>query len=176
VVDNICYIANIGDSRAVMISGGEAKRLTIDHTPDSPSERSRIEELGGKIKCQVTKNGKIISRINDALAVSRSLGDFQYSDVISSEPEIFEVDNLNEDNYLIMACDGLWDEVSDEEAIIICNQYLNGQDNLIEEAAQRLRDISWYRGSTDNISVMILRTLPEGLVIQKKSKNRCIVS
>jgi len=176
VVDNICYIANIGDSRAVMVSGGEAKRITFDHTPDCPSERSRIEENGGTVTSQVTKYGKIVSRINDVIAVSRSLGDFQFSDVISAEPEIFVLDDL-ENNYLILACDGLWDMISDEEAIIICNQYLNSEDNLIEEAAKRLRDISWYRGSTDNISVMIIRPLPDILnLVNNKRKNRCIVS
>jgi len=177
VVDNMCYIANIGDSRAVMKSGGVAKTITFDHTPDCPSERNRIEELGGKIKSYVTKNGKIVSRINDQIAVSRSLGDFQFSDFISAEPEIFEIDDLN-NNYLILGCDGLWEQVSDEEAIIICDQYLNNEENLVEEVAQRLRDIAWHRGSTDNISVMIIRSLPDILdhVYKKKSRSRCIIN
>lgn len=56
-----------------------------------------------------------------------------------------------------MACDGLWEVVSDQEAVDIVNEMVKKYD--VEKAASKLRDIAYSRGSTDNITVMVVRFL-----------------
>lgn len=61
--------ANAGDSRAVLSKKGKAKDLSIDHKPELPSEKRRIEKANGYIED---------NRVNGMLALSRSMGDFEY--------------------------------------------------------------------------------------------------
>ncbi len=51
ILDNMCYIANVGDSRAIMSCkmGNEINELTNDHKPNDPDEKKRITEAGGKV-------------------------------------------------------------------------------------------------------------------------------
>eukprot|EP01129_Flabellula_baltica_P015588 TRINITY_DN799_c0_g2_i2.p1 TRINITY_DN799_c0_g2~~TRINITY_DN799_c0_g2_i2.p1 ORF type:complete len:392 (+),score=86.93 TRINITY_DN799_c0_g2_i2:999-2174(+) len=174
VVDETCYVANLGDSRAVYGHGGQAERITNDHNPSNPAERDRIIENGGTITEHVTTSGQLISRINNALAVSRCFGDVEFTQWILSDPEIHQF-QLQEDGFLILGCDGLWDVMDDQEAVDICDQFLSGEDWDIEDACIRLRDVAYNRGSTDNISVMVIKPLSLEEV-PKKSKDKCIIS
>lgn len=61
------FVANIGDSRAVLCRAGQAVALSTDHKPDLPEERERIEKAGGYVKQ---------GRVNGSLSLSRSFGDF----------------------------------------------------------------------------------------------------
>jgi serine/threonine protein phosphatase PrpC len=67
-------------------------------------------------------------------------------------PEVNSVDLLPEDKFLIVGCDGLWDVVSNEQAVQIVNKYVKPVD-----AATALRDYAHHLGSTDNISVIVYR-------------------
>jgi len=138
------YIANVGDSRAVISSRGIATRVTTDHKPDLPAERERIEKLGGWVK-----NGAITGSIT----VSRSLGDFSYKPFIICDPDVFGPFRYLDDEYqfLILACDGLWDVVTDQEAVEIA---LSAK--TPEEAAVKLRDKAFNNKSRDNISVLVI--------------------
>lgn len=66
------YIANCGDSRAVLCRNGEAAVCTMDHKPTVAAEKKRIQDAGGSV---------MIHRVNGSLAVSRALGDFEYKSV-----------------------------------------------------------------------------------------------
>lgn len=84
VIDQICYIANVGDSRAIlsMKSGRQVYPISRDHKPDSQNEKSRIIEAGGNIyQSSIKKNGNTIYgpfRIEPGkLSVSRSFGDIE---------------------------------------------------------------------------------------------------
>jgi serine/threonine protein phosphatase PrpC len=142
--DNQLFIANVGDSRAVMCLGGKATRVTTDHKPDLESEKTRIEKLGGWVK-----NGAITGSIT----VSRSLGDFPYKPFITCEPDVFGPFSFMEEEYqfLILACDGLWDVVSDQEAVEIALTAKNPED-----AAVKLRDQAISSKSHDNVSVLVI--------------------
>jgi len=133
-------------------------RYSIDHRPDLAEEEKRIRELGGTITTSIDKFGKVTSRLCGRLAVSRSLGDFTFEPYISAEPYIRGPFNLlqeSKDFFLILACDGLWDKLSDEEATKIVSPISDP-----EKAAARLRDIAYGEGSDDNISVIVIRFPP----------------
>lgn len=109
VIDRICYVANVGDSRAIMSAehGRRVIALSNDHKPNCPSERNRIYTNGGTIYQSMitTKSGATVPgpwRVNPGrLSVSRAIGDIQAKDekyegmagVLISDPEIisFEI-------------------------------------------------------------------------------------
>jgi len=151
-----CYVANAGDSRAVLCKGDKAIRLSIDHKPDDPAEETRIKNAGGTVTKQVNRQGKTISRVNGMLAVSRALGDTFLLPYVTPEPDIKEIDiSSSQNQLLILACDGLWDVVTDEEALSIATSAADP-----EEAATKLRDSALQKGSTDNISVIVIKLPP----------------
>jgi protein phosphatase 1L len=164
ILQNEMFIANLGDCRAVACQGynqdsTKAIRLTRDHRPDSPEEQQRIEKLGGEVTTSVTKEGKVVSRVNGVLGVSRALGDFDLEPLVNAEPEIFSF-TLNDEKrfkFIICACDGLWDVVTDQEAVDIALPFM--KEHKIEQACQRLRNVAYARGSTDNITVIIVEFL-----------------
>lgn len=148
VVNHTIYVANCGDTRAVLCSGGgKAERLTLDHKPSLPDEIKRIEELGGFVR-----NG----RVQGQLAVSRALGDANFAPFITPEPYLRSVEyKEDEHTHLILACDGLWDVFPDSLAgQIVANQPEPSQ------AAAMLRDRAFASGSTDNISVVVCSFAP----------------
>merc|ERR1719450_684908 len=117
----VIYTAHLGDSRAVMSRGGSATRLTsmTDHKATDPLEAKRVIEAGGQI---------FNERVNGMLAMTRALGDQMLkmptlpNDVVSNVPDITSTDLTSQDRFVICACDGLFDVVSDQEAIELVNQ------------------------------------------------------
>jgi protein phosphatase 2C family protein 2/3 len=102
------YVANAGDTRAVIASKGKAKDLSIDHKPDLPSEKRRVQRAGGFVE---------EGRVNGIIAISRAIGDWEYKNpqfkpednMVSAVPEIM-VEPLRPDHdFMIIACDGIWD-------------------------------------------------------------------
>lgn len=145
VVGDTMQIANVGDSRAVLSTG---ERCTVDHKPRAETDRIRAHPGGF-----VTGDGT--GRINEVLAVSRSLGDFYMHPWVTCEPHVFTKTLTKEDKYLILACDGIWDEVEDADAIKIVDPLV--QEGDLFKAASKLRDLAYCAGSDDNISVMIIK-------------------
>jgi protein phosphatase 1G len=78
IVENMLYVANAGDSRCVLSRNGVAVEMSIDHKPDMPSEKARIENAGAVI---------IDGRVNGNINLSRSIGDLEYKEVTSLPPE-----------------------------------------------------------------------------------------
>uniref|UniRef100_A0A0X3P3B1 protein-serine/threonine phosphatase n=1 Tax=Schistocephalus solidus TaxID=70667 RepID=A0A0X3P3B1_SCHSO len=119
VRDGHIYCANCGDSRAVISSLGVAEAFSTDHKPSLPRERSRILAAGGWIS-----GG---NRVNGNLALSRALGDFTFKrnpqlspvdQIISPEPEVTCRDTRpEEDEFIVMGCDGIWDVLTDQEVV-----------------------------------------------------------
>jgi serine/threonine protein phosphatase PrpC len=110
--DRILYSANVGDSRAILCRNGQALRLTVDHKATLPEEAKRVRDAGG----YVGRN----QRVNGILAISRALGDhmLKENNVVSAEPYCTTTPlNAETDNFLILACDGVWDVMSDQEAV-----------------------------------------------------------
>ncbi|MCQ2819325.1 MAG: protein phosphatase 2C domain-containing protein [archaeon] len=164
--------ANAGDSRAIMISKSKdnkysVKALSRDHKPEIETERKRIEAKGGALERYVI-DGEEIGPIRvwvkgegyPGLAMSRSIGDLVASQVgVTPDPEIFEYD-LEEDNkYIVLATDGIWDYLPNEKVMEIGEEYYEeGQceeycKTLVKEAAKCWDEHEFVRDDITCISV-----------------------
>ena len=146
------YVANAGDARAVLNRDGRALRLSHDHKADDEEEKRRIEIGGGKVTPATADD---VARVNDSLAIARALGDSREDPLIIPDPYIREEKLAPGDNFLILACDGVWDVISDQEAVDLIK---NEPD--IQKAAEILKNRALEKGSTDNISVMVINLSP----------------
>ncbi|KAH9302417.1 hypothetical protein KI387_014000 [Taxus chinensis] len=162
-------VANCGDSRAVLSTGGKAIPLSIDHKPEVAEEMARIEAAGGRV---IYWNGY---RVLGVLAMSRAIGDEYLKPYVIAEPELSFRERKGEDECLILASDGLWDVVSNEVACEISRKCLayhcstrtrkvdstsSRADPVFESpaatAAALLTKLAVARGSADNISVIVV--------------------
>ncbi|XP_060175021.1 probable protein phosphatase 2C 25 [Lycium barbarum] len=146
-------VSNAGDCRAVVSRGGIAEALTTDHKPSRKDEKDRIETSGGYVDCS---NG--VWRIQGSLAVSRGVGDRYLKQWIIAEPETKVLELNPELEFLVLASDGLWDKVSNQEVVDAARPLCTGINNpqpLL--ASKKLIDLAASRGSVDDISVMIIQ-------------------
>jgi serine/threonine protein phosphatase PrpC len=147
---------NVGDSRCIIGKFDEkkwmAKSLSFDHKPDLKLERERIIKNGGNIEPYINDNGEYygpqrvwVKNTNvPGLAMSRSFGDVVAHSVgVSSEPDIIEYSFLEEDKFIILASDGIWEFLSNKECVDIVKDYyirndINGAINfLYKESTKR---------------------------------------
>ncbi|XP_068330763.1 probable protein phosphatase 2C 25 [Pyrus communis] len=146
-------VSNAGDCRAVMSRGGVAEALTSDHHPSRIDEKERIETTGGYVDCC-----RGVWRIQGSLAASRSIGDRQLKEWVIAEPETKVLRIDPECEILILASDGLWDKVTNQEAVDIVRPLCVGVDKPeLFSACKKLVDLSITRGSMDDTSVMIVQ-------------------
>lgn len=118
IKDGCLVVANAGDCRAVLSRNGKAESITSDHRPEREEERERIENLGGYVDIH---SGTW--RVQGTLAVTRSIGDLHLKQWISAEPEIRKLPITSDAEFLIMASDGLWEKVSNQEAVDIVRPF-----------------------------------------------------
>ncbi|XP_044504470.1 probable protein phosphatase 2C 25 [Mangifera indica] len=146
-------VSNAGDCRAVMSHGGLAEALTSDHRPSREDEKNRIETLGGYVDlCHG------LWRVQGSLAVSRGIGDRHLKQWVIAEPETTIIRIKPEYEFLILASDGLWDKVSNQEAVDIARHFCRDIDVPAPMlACKKLVDLSVSRGSVDDISVMLIQ-------------------
>ncbi|XP_059149424.1 probable protein phosphatase CG10417 isoform X2 [Physella acuta] len=111
-------VANAGDSRCVLSRAGKAVELSFDHKPEDDSEKSRIEKAGGK----VTQDG----RVNGGLNLSRAIGDHVYKQnkdlpakeqMITALPDIEMAELCDDDQFIVIACDGIWNYLSSQDVV-----------------------------------------------------------
>ncbi|XP_020087478.1 probable protein phosphatase 2C 32 [Ananas comosus] len=146
-------ISNAGDCRAVLSRAGKAEALTSDHRPSRADEKDRIENLGGYVDCY-----RGIWRVQGSLAVSRGIGDSSLKQWVIPEPETKTLKITPEFEFLILASDGLWDTVSNQEAVDIARPLCMENDKSpLLSACKVLANLSASRGSRDDISVMIIQ-------------------
>ncbi|PWN48316.1 protein phosphatase 2C [Violaceomyces palustris] len=142
-IRRVLYTANVGDARAVLCRAGRAIRLTYDHKGSDAQEAKRITDAGGFV---------MNNRVNGVLAVTRSLGDSSMKEFVVGSPYTTETTLSSEDTFLIVACDGLWDVVDDQEAVDLIQQVYDPQ-----RASEILLQHALSNFSTDNTSVMVVR-------------------
>ncbi|CAB4266039.1 unnamed protein product [Prunus armeniaca] len=182
VVALICsshiIVANCGDSRAVLCRGKEPMALSVDHKPNREDEYARIEAAGGKV---IQWNGH---RVFGVLAMSRSIGDRYLKPWIIPEPEVMFIPRTKDDECLILASDGLWDVMSNEEVCDLARRRIllwhkkngvtplplergEGIDPAAQAAAELLSNRALQKGSKDNITVIVV-----DLKAQRKFKSK----
>ncbi|KAJ7957994.1 putative Protein phosphatase 2c [Quillaja saponaria] len=150
-------IANAGDCRAVLGRRGRAIEMSKDHKPNCTSERLRIERLGGVI---------YDGYLNGQLSVARALGDWHMKGPkgsacpLSAEPELQETHLSEDDEFLIMGCDGLWDVMSSQCAVTIARKELMLH-NDPERCSRELVREALKRNTCDNLTVIVICFSPD---------------
>ncbi|KAI5396959.1 protein kinase and PP2C-like domain-containing protein isoform X1 [Lathyrus oleraceus] len=152
VSGNRLFVANSGDCRAVLCRAGNPTALSKDHVASCLQERERVIRHGGQVHWQVDT-----WRVGlPALQVTRSIGDDDLKPAVTAEPEITEHALCAEDEFLVMASDGLWDVMSSLDVINIIK-------DTVKEAgmcSKRLATEAVERGSKDNITVIVVFLRP----------------
>ncbi|KAG6396367.1 hypothetical protein SASPL_142515 [Salvia splendens] len=145
-------VANAGDCRAVLCRKGGAIQLSQDHRPSCEVEKKRVEDLGGSVE---------YGYLNGELAVTRALGDWYMklpagsASPLTAEPE-FQLTKLTEDDeFLIIACDGIWDVLSNEEAVSLVQRELRYH-NDPEQCAKELTSQALMRDTGDNVTAIVV--------------------
>jgi serine/threonine protein phosphatase PrpC len=171
--------ANVGDSRVVLCrNGGQCVELTSDHKPSRPDEAARVRAAGGFI---------LHKRVMGELAITRAFGDKSFkmgikamleeeadgssngtdrakdltAPLVSAEPEIASLILTHNDEFLLLACDGLFDVFRSQDAIALARQELIAHRGEPAEVARILSDQAIrVRRSRDNVSILIIVLRP----------------
>ncbi|XP_028298872.1 protein phosphatase 1G [Gouania willdenowi] len=164
-------VANAGDSRCVVSERGKAVDMSYDHKPEDEVELTRIKNAGGK----VTMDG----RVNGGLNLSRAIGDHFYKrnkvlppeeQMISAMPDV-KVLTLNEDHdFMVIACDGIWNVLSSQEVVDFISERIKPDQNgkakplssIVEELLDHCLapDTSGDGTGCDNMTCIIITFLP----------------
>ena len=148
LVDDELVVGNVGDSQGVLSRGGKAIELSNPHSPTREDEKERLKAAGGAVVWFGTW------RVNGVLAVSRSIGDNNLKHCVIADPEITRFKLGPEDEFLLIATDGLWDVVKLDESITLVKEIERSKgraavpSELCEEALRR--------GSKDNVSIIVV--------------------
>eukprot|EP01125_Pyxidicula_operculata_P012233 TRINITY_DN4008_c0_g1_i1.p1 TRINITY_DN4008_c0_g1~~TRINITY_DN4008_c0_g1_i1.p1 ORF type:complete len:532 (+),score=116.05 TRINITY_DN4008_c0_g1_i1:126-1721(+) len=132
------FIGNVGDCRALFCSNNVSTRLTRDHRANDFSEMRRIKDSGGEITTKMTPEGKIISRVGGVLAISRTFGDWEVGLYVAPNPDVYQIQAPgNENEFIIVASDGLFDVINDYQAGQVVSDYLKEKRGDLKGAACR---------------------------------------
>ena len=137
------YCVNVGDSRCVMVNKNGVYRLSYDDRVRDPKESERINKNGGII---------VNNRIYGQLMLSRSFGDWKIKDVgVIVDPHVTKYEITDNDLYCILASDGIWDVIRDEECSILETMYEN-----TGEMSKKIISECLKRKSLDNLSCFVI--------------------
>lgn len=152
VIGRHLMVANAGDCRAVLCRRGRAVDLSFDHKSTLDAERRRVEELGGYFEGEY---------IYGELAVTRALGDWSVKRLSSSlsplisDPEIKQMVLTEEDEFLIMGCDGVWDVMTSQYAVTFARQGLRRHGDP-RRCAMELGREAFRLDTSDNVTVVVI--------------------
>eukprot|EP00164_Ancoracysta_twista_P001576 GFYU01002065.1.p1 GENE.GFYU01002065.1~~GFYU01002065.1.p1 ORF type:complete len:312 (+),score=68.08 GFYU01002065.1:56-991(+) len=156
------HCGNAGDSRSVMCRSGAAFPLSEDHKPANEDEARRIQNAGGFV---------INNRVNGILALSRAIGDKDFKQntklspeeqVVTANPEITTTTLTNDDRFIIIACDGIWDVMTNDEVIKFVSERMDrgmALPYIIEEVLDHCLSPSPPGVGCDNMTLIILENL-----------------
>lgn len=135
--------ANVGDSRCIHLSKNNCKRLSYDHKCTDQGEADRIKSSGGII---------FSNRVFGQLVLSRALGDHALKKYgVIATPHYTKI-IVNEGDYVVLGSDGIWDVVTDDDALKYSKEYSSA-----EEFAKFLVKTALLQGSKDNISCLVIK-------------------
>jgi protein phosphatase 1L len=158
-------VANLGDSRAVLCRGGLAVAVTEDHKPNRLDEKKRIERSGGlvlqikgawRVAAPTNPMKKTTRREYQGLAMTRSFGDIHFKQptpLSICEPDIQVVSLSDKDFFIVLATDGIFDILSNQEVVDLALKHWSDP----EEAAKSVVRSAYKRGSEDNLTVLVIQ-------------------
>ncbi|EEF43151.1 protein phosphatase 2c, putative [Ricinus communis] len=152
VIGRHLLVANAGDCRAVLCRKGVAVDMSQDHRPSYLPERKRVEELGGYIEDEY---------LNGYLSVTRALGDWDLklplgaASPLIADPDVQQLMLTEDDEFMIIGCDGIWDVMSSQNAVRFVRRGLRRHDDP-ELCARELVMEASRLNSTDNLTVVII--------------------
>ncbi|XP_074625597.1 integrin-linked kinase-associated serine/threonine phosphatase 2C-like [Acropora palmata] len=174
VVDDVLYVANLGDSKALLCRCAEDGKISVvslskDHSPSQYEERIRIQKAGGNVR-----EGRVLG----VLEVSRSIGDGRFKRCgVTCVPDVMRCTLTDNDRFLLLACDGLWKGFSVDSALKFINNIIegkgdeevdqktdNGADDVPNDpvsarfqlACDKIASEAVRKGSSDNVTVMLV--------------------
>ncbi|CAN7136938.1 unnamed protein product [Brassica rapa subsp. narinosa] len=130
IKDKKLFVANAGDSRCVISRKGQAYDLSKDHKPDLEAEKERILNAGGFIHA---------GRINGSLNLTRAIGDMEFKQnkflssdkqMVTANPDINTIDLCDDDDFLVVACDGIWDCMTSQQLVDFIHEQLKSETKL----------------------------------------------
>ncbi|KAM0014307.1 putative protein-serine/threonine phosphatase [Helianthus debilis subsp. tardiflorus] len=164
LVGNRLFVANVGDSRTIISKAGKAIPLSEDHKPNRSDERERIENAGGVVMWAGTW------RVGGVLAMSRAFGNRMLKQFVVAEPDIQEQELGEELEMLILASDGLWDVVPNDDAVSLAQT-----EEEPEAAAKKLIETAFSCGSADNITCIVVKLYHDS-TSESKPKHESLTS
>ncbi|KAG2597066.1 probable protein phosphatase 2C 2 [Panicum virgatum] len=150
-------VANVGDCRAVLCRKGVAVEMSKDHRPTYDAERQRVIESGGYIED---------GYLNGVLSVTRALGDWDMklpqgsASPLIAEPEICWTTLTEDDEFLIIGCDGIWDVMTSQHAVSTVRKGLRRHDDP-ERCARELAMEAKRLETFDNLTVIVVCFISE---------------
>ena len=159
------YVINVGDCRSILCNNECIPiQLSKDHKPHMFGERNRIEKLNGEIYFD-----GFDWRVSD-LSVSRAFGDMDAFPFVTHKPDIFKYKLKKSDKFFILACDGLWDVISNQDACNFVLEKIKNSEKLVNingtsrnNIAQSLAEYAIKNGSTDNVSIIIIFLMTDNI-------------
>ncbi|CAH3038494.1 unnamed protein product [Porites lobata] len=174
VMDDVLYVANLGDSKALLCRCRDDGKISVvslskDHSPSQYEERMRIQKAGGNVR-----EGRVLG----VLEVSRSIGDGRFKRCgVSCVPDVMRCTITDNDRFLLLACDGLWKGFSVDSALKFIKNILeseeteesiqkaeNGSEDVetdpmavrFQKACNKVASEAVRNGSSDNVTVMLV--------------------
>lgn len=144
------HLGWVGDSQAVLARNQTHIDVMEPHKPDREDEKKRIEDLGG---CVVWYGAW---RVNGTLSVSRAIGDAPHKPYVSATPDVTSLILDGTEDFVVIACDGLWDVIPPWEAVEMVSDFVKDFGVEPIAAAKHLVTQAEERGSQDNITVVIV--------------------
>ena len=149
--------ANAGDSRAILKRNGKVLPLSFDHTPSTIPEKIRVIQAKGEV---------VGKRIDGDLAVSRALGDFVHKlnpDVSPAEQKVIATPDFtiyprvhSADEFIVLACDGIWDVATNQECSDYVQSLLSSGETDLGNICEDSIDTCLERNSRDNMTIAII--------------------
>ncbi|XP_030764187.1 SH3 domain-containing protein C23A1.17-like isoform X2 [Sitophilus oryzae] len=149
--EKVLYIAWVGDSQAILVNQGRVMQCVNPHKPCREDERIRIDEAGG---CVMMLWGTW--RVNGQLAVSRAIGDADYKPHVIAIPDVREIPLDGGEDFLVLACDGIWDVLSEDAVAQEVYYLIKEKPDDTERISKHLVQFACCQNSTDNISVIVV--------------------
>ncbi|GLJ32033.1 hypothetical protein SUGI_0645140 [Cryptomeria japonica] len=161
IQNNKLIVANAGDSRCVLSRKGQAYNLSRDHKPDLENEKERILQAGGFIHA---------GRVNGSLNLARAIGDMELKQnknlppekqILTACPDINVVELCEDDEFVVLACDGIWDVMSSQQTVDFIHEHIKSENNLsavCEKVLDRcLAPTTSLGEGCDNMTIIIVQ-------------------